>query len=317
VLVAGALLIIFVNVLVDPVIRLRFGSESDIDWYLADIHAPAELTMISGQEIQLALTLTNNGAFVWESSGQEPVVLGARWVHPESEMEFADIVRWPLPVPIKPGETISMNVHVRAPMVSGEFRVIWDLVQESVTWFGAKTGRETSSLVIVEEGEPIFDDSGQSPLESGALKKELVYHAPIPGRFTLWKAAWNLWKDRPLQGIGLDNFRMRYGEVLGYSLWNNTIHSNSWYIETVVSVGVIGAIAFFLWLLLLAIDIIRQFAVGDVWVITLGAALLAYLLHGLLDYFLLFNATGLLFWMLVGMWVSLVYQIEDSDERAV
>ncbi len=210
-----------------------------------------------------------------------------------------------------------MNIPVRAPMVSGEFRVIWDLVQESVTWFGAKTGRETSSLVIVEEGEPIFDDSGQSPLESGALKKELEYHAPIPGRFTLWKAAWNLWKDRPLQGIGLDNFRMRYGEVLGYSLWNNTIHSNSWYIETVVSVGVIGAIAFFLWLLMLAIDIIRRTAVGDVWVIAFGAALLAYLLHGLLDYFLLFNATGLLFWMLVGMWVSLVYQIEDCDERAV
>jgi O-antigen ligase len=195
--------------------------------------------------------------------------------------------------------------------------VIWDLVQESVTWFGAKTGRETSSLVIVEEGEPIFDDFDQSPLAGGTLIAGLEYHAPIPGRFTLWKAAWNLWKDRPLRGIGLDNFRMRYGEVLGFDLWNNTIHSNSWYIETVVSVGVIGAIAFFLWLLLLAIDIIRRIVVGDVWVIALGAALLAYLLHGFLDYFLLFNATGLLFWMLVGMWVSLVYQIEDSDERAV
>ena len=42
-----------------------------------------------------------------------------------------------------------------------------------------------------------------------------------------------------------------------------------------------------------------------VWQAAVAAGLLAYLLHGLLDYFLLFNATGLLFWLLLGFWLAL------------
>jgi O-antigen ligase len=315
-LIAGSGLLVVVNLLANPVFGLRFSSEGDVDWYLADLTVPAELRMISDQEKEVTVTLTNDGRFVWRSRGTAPVLLAARWVHPESEKELTGRPRWPLPNPVKPGETVTMQVTLRAPIVSGEFELVWDLVQESVIWFGAKTGRETTSQVYVQEGEPIIDDFGRSALESGELVEEWEYAAPIPGRFTLWKAGWDLWQDRPLQGIGLDNFRLRYGEVLGYDLWNETIHSNNWYIETLVSVGLIGAIPFFLWLALLGHDILRRLGQADVWTIAIGVALLAFLLHGLLDYFLLFNASGLLFWMLVGMWASLTHQSAVNSESA-
>jgi O-antigen ligase len=113
----------------------------------------------------------------------------------------------------------------------------------------------------------------------------------------------------PVLGIGLDNFRLRYGEVLGFNQWNESIHANNWYIETVVSVGLAGAVPFFLWLGLL----VWEMAVGirerpaQLWLAAVAAGLLAYLFHGLLDYFLLFNSTGLLFWILVGLWLRLAH----------
>jgi len=46
-----------------------------------------------------------------------------------------------------------------------------------------------------------------------------------------------------------------------------------------------------------------------------GAGLLAYLIHGMLDYFLLFNATGLLFWLLLGLWLALRTGVETAEGR--
>jgi hypothetical protein len=34
-----------------------------------------------------------------------------------------------------------------------------------------------------------------------------------------------------------------------------------------------------------------------------ATGLLTYFIHGFLDYFMLFNATALLFWLLVGLWL--------------
>jgi O-antigen ligase len=124
-------------------------------------------------------------------------------------------------------------------------------------------------------------------------------------RDKLWRAAFDLFRERPLVGIGLDTFRLSYGRELGLRRWNTTEHSNSLYVETLVSLGIVGGLAFFGWLAVLAIDIVRTLLRAvDVWQATIAASLIAYLVHGLLDYFLLFSATGLLFWLLCGLWLA-------------
>jgi hypothetical protein len=40
------------------------------------------------------------------------------------------------------------------------------------------------------------------------------------------------------------------------------------------------------------------------WQTALAAGLLAFYIHGFFDFFLLFNATGLLFWLLTALWLS-------------
>ena len=303
---AAIAILIGVNGLFNPVFRLRFSSESDTAWYMARLDVPDELNLAAGEARQVQVTVANDGVFTWRSIGSRPVRLAARWTQPENALQLQSYPRWPLAGPLASGESQTLTIELQAPREAGQYLLVWDLVQENVTWFSAKTGIEgTTAVTVTGVAPPVADESWELGL--GTFEAAWEIDPPIPGRRTLWQAAYQLWRGRPLMGIGLDNYRLRYGEVLGYQSWNRTIHTNNWYIETMVSLGLLGAVPFFAWLGLLVWGIVRGVgrAGAQLWPAAVAAGLLAYLVHGLLDYFLLFNATGLLFWLLAGLWVRL------------
>jgi O-antigen ligase len=104
----------------------------------------------------------------------------------------------------------------------------------------------------------------------------------------------------------MDNFRLTYGDWLDRPFFNQTIHTNNFYLEMLVSLGILGALPFFLWLGSLLVNILRTLRRPDksMWQVAIAAGLLAFVIHGFLDFFLLFNSTGLLFWLLVGLWIG-------------
>lgn len=299
----AGLIIIFipVNLLFSPAFQLRLSSEGDNEWYQARIVVPSELRVSADELLHVPVTLINEGDLVWENVGANPVVLSVIWVYSQTNMEWDNRLRWPLTKPLPPGEQLSMVVPVPTPPQEGEYRLRWDLVQEDIVWFGRKSEVPVSSRVVVGNSgvtKPRSDTRFEPPTPS---------FPPIPGRLTLWRIAWQLVSAHPLFGIGLDNFRLIYGRELGQTIWNETIHSNSWYVETLVSAGLIGGLPFFGWLALMTLDIIhtlRSQAVS-MWQVATAAGILAFFVHGLLDYFLLFNTTALLFWLLNGLWFSL------------
>lgn len=308
----GIAVLIAANAALNPVFRLRFGSESDNAWYQARFAVPAALQMEAGEQQAVDVTVGNEGAFTWRSEGAIPIKLAARWLLPDSGSELQEQPRWLLARPVAPGEQVTMHITVRAPQQAGDYELFWDMVQEDVVWFGAKTGRRASTDVTVH-GTPHQEAARVSSQE---VEKAWQFAAPIPGRRTLWQVAWQLWQERPLLGIGPDNFRLRYGEALGYSLWNDSIHSNNWYVETVVSLGLAGALPFFLWLSLLGRRLVgsARREPQSLWPMALAAGLFTYVVHGLLDYFLLFNATALLFWILAGLWLASAYDGPDGAD---
>jgi len=46
-----------------------------------------------------------------------------------------DGIRTPLPSPVPPGQTIEIDVQVKAPEQPNTYRLAIDLVQEGITWF--------------------------------------------------------------------------------------------------------------------------------------------------------------------------------------
>ncbi|HEX6387538.1 MAG TPA: O-antigen ligase family protein [Anaerolineae bacterium] len=296
-------LLVVVSAALSPTFRLRFRSESDSSWYLADLDVPERLDMSTSETVQVPITLTNKGELMWRSQGKNPIFLAGRWVQLASEQEWAERPRWPLEQEVAPGETVTLLVPVETPKKKGEYKLVWDLIQNDKIWFGAKSGVTASSHVTVTGETNVEVDRESANIE---LVEATNYLPPIPGRITLWTIAWELIQEHPWLGIGLDNFRLAYGRALDYEKWDTSVHSNNWYVETLVSFGLVGSLPFFVWQALLALDLIRTLRRSSVtqWQIAVAAGLVAYFIHGLLDYFLLFNATALLFWLLVGSWLS-------------
>jgi lipopolysaccharide exporter len=287
---------------VDPATQLRVRHGGPEQWYRVELRAPPELTLAAGWIEEVPVEIVNRGAFVWETSGEREVRLAALWILATGEVN-GELGRWPLPGRVAPGDTLRLTIPLQAPSTAGEHQIEWDLVHEDVTWFAPTTGhRFRSRLAVTPEARHPGSPAGHRYVGEVASGQPAPF---LPGRATLWRVAAAELAARPWTGIGLDNFRLRYGRYLGWDVWDRTIHTNNWYIETVVSTGVIGGALFLGWLALLALDLLRNLRArsSDPLTVAIGVGLLAFLIHGLLDYFLLFHATGLLFWLLVGLWI--------------
>lgn len=312
-LATAVLVLVALNALLDPVMRLRFTSEGDNEWYNLNFEAPPTLTVDAGHTVTTTITVHNEGELTWSSAPPNVIHVGGHWYLPEHDISLAYAPRWKLPHTVAPGEAVTMRVNLQAPLQEGTYQFRWDLIHEGVLWFSYKNGIRTRTRVTVEEATELATPPPETEAALSQLMEAPPDLAPIPDRRTLWTIATQEFLERPLLGIGLDNFRLIYGRALDYEQWNDTIHTNNWYVEKLVSLGLFGALPFFAWMALVALSIfgaLRRSRV-TVWHAALAAALFAYFLHGALDYFLSANATALLFWLLVGLWV-----VVETETRA-
>jgi hypothetical protein len=102
------------------------------------------------------VTIKNVSAIPWPgpgSSGSGPpgagaVRLGQRWWSPSAPIPIGEApTRADLDHGLGPGESATLQVVVTAPTLPGEYELELDLIQELVTWFGAK-GAATSLVPV-------------------------------------------------------------------------------------------------------------------------------------------------------------------------
>ena len=90
--------------------------------------------------------------------------------------------------------------------------------------------------------------------------------------------------------------------MLGLETWDERIQANNLYLEILTDVGVIGFTAF-LWMTLGAL--VTAIRAGKdrpaYWLVGIGLGVAAFLVHGLLDSFLAFTPTAILFWVFLGI----------------
>jgi O-antigen ligase len=129
--------------------------------------------------------------------------------------------------------------------------------------------------------------------------------APV-SRTELWRAALQMFAQRPLLGIGPDNFRHLYGAYLGRPAWDERVHANNLYLELLADLGVLGTAALGLVIAPAIGRLVRGVRspsglLQGFWLAGFGASLLAFFVHSTLDYFLAFTPVYLLFWLIVGL----------------
>lgn len=300
---AAGVLVVFVGLalLSNPTVGLRLSTETERDWYQAGYVAPASVQALPGQRVSIPVQVTNNGVRTWTSGGEHPFALSYHLYGSTDEPVTYDGARSALPDDLAPGDTTVIQAQVEIPPEPGEYRVEWDMVQEAVTWFSWKDA-PTASTRVLALGQPV--ESAEMNVSVAPIDVRIIN--PTPGRLKLWRAALRMAADRPLLGVGPDNFRLLYGSYAGVDDWDTGIHANNLYIEWLADTGVIGLLAFLWMSVTMGREVVRRVTRGPTeasWLLTLGlaAGLLAWYVHGVLDYFYEFTPTFVAFWLIAGL----------------
>jgi O-antigen ligase/polysaccharide polymerase Wzy-like membrane protein len=278
---------------------LRFTSGGQESWYRAEVAAPADVAMATGARSVVPIEVTNTGRITWDSQGDPPFFLSYHWLQADGDRFVVfDGTRTAFPTLVEPGATVAIAADVRAPRQPGQYRLAWDVVVEDRLWFSTEPGSVAPML--------------SRATVSGELLDRFVRTTPLPkltvrpGRLQLWTAAVKMIAAHPLLGVGPDNFRLLYGDYAGLTLADPRTHSNDMYLEVLAGSGLAGGLAF-AWLLWRAAGVLLPNLRAPATTATamgVGAALLAVALHGLVDSFLSFGPTYVLFALTLGFAVA-------------
>jgi hypothetical protein len=308
-----------------PQLALRLGSQSDQDWYKASYQSTLPATLAVCQQIEVAVTVENQGPLIWGAAGQPPYHLSYHWLAADSHIAVFEGIRTNLTRSLAPGSRQTLAAKVRAPARSGQYRLVWDMVQEEVTWFSLKSAHYTPIPVGVtganregETCEPPAPPGEPTPAARRATPAYLPTVQSQPDRTELWPAALTMLLARPLLGVGPNGFRLNYGHFTSPPLadWDKAIFANNLLLETLADLGagggglLIGFLGMLLWPVLLAL---KRGAVLQGGQIAVVSALGAFFGHGLVDYILGSNSVNLLFWIMVGLAAALFTPLDVKE----
>ncbi len=310
-----------VSLIRQPTALLHLTSESTQTWYRANYSTPAEVAAHPGEEATVAVLLTNTGDRTWSSTGVHPFALSYHLDNLDGGSVTYDGPRTPLPLVLRPGDSVELQARLIAPQSPGTYVVEWDGVQEAVSWFSwAGTPLGLTRLVVT--GQPAVGVAGSNIVRTAV--PNLV--PPPPGRLTQWRIALRMLRNRPLLGVGPDNFRWVYGDFAGLTTWDTGGHANSLYFEWLADTGLTG-LCLYLWLawrlLHASLSGLFQGHAGSlhppaqfaVWRLALAASLLTWFLHGLLDYFYEPLPTNLAFWLVVSLALASTESARPNDRK--
>jgi O-antigen ligase len=304
---------------------LRMTSEGQDSWYRADIEGPAQLSIGTNTAQYVPVRITNTGRVPWDSTVDPPIVFAYHWLESTGDRVVAwEGSRTPFSHTIGPGETTTVHALVRGPREPGRYRIEWDLAQEGRLWFSTEQGAPdpmTSSAIVTGTGTG-------APVATSARPKRSVR----PGRMVLWRTALRMVAAHPLLGVGPDNFRLLYGGYAGLPGADQRTHANNMYLEVLVGGGIVAFAVFALFAVRAYEVVATAICLGSdprqpvalVWGQTrdncrplglgIAAAGLAIALHALVDSFLSFAPTYILFALTLGFAAAVARGVETSAD---
>lgn len=268
-----------------------------------------------GGQYTARVRLKNTSDVFWDTEGSEGVTVYFFWFsYPEREMEpEIPYFETDLPKEVAPGESLDMDIGFRTPEAPGRYILLLDLITGGV---GSFSSVGVPSLMIPLE----LDRSGfhRFTLLDENESDEVAVPAPSsPTRRQLWLAALKAWRAHPLLGMGPDQFRKHYAEYMPELEQDDRVGANNIFLEALANTGPLG-LAAMVFLLGTAgwrgLQLVRDRSLNrSCRLISLGllSALAAYVLHGLLDYFLWQTGIAFMFFTELGL-ISWIYQKREA-----
>ncbi|MFN8497659.1 MAG: O-antigen ligase family protein [Anaerolineae bacterium] len=311
---------------VTPALALRLRTENDRAWYGAEYIADPLPPLAAGEQATVSVRVVNTGEMAWQPTPGRAFSVSYHWLaHNEDSVAEWDGARAPIAQVVAPGEAVTVTLPVVAPRQAGPFRLAYDMVQDNVTWFSAKAVPMGIVPVVIapRRAAPAVQPA---PIRLAPMPQASAVDLS-PGRRTLWAVALTMVRDRPLLGVGPDNFRFAYGRYTGQTVWDSGLHTNNMYIEMFADTGVLGGLLFLVFNIAVigtAIQGLRMvgragaanedsivpqaaalssdaaFAVAA----AAAAGLIAWAIHGFVDYFYEFLPLVFIYWIIIGLAAS-------------
>jgi hypothetical protein len=235
------------------------------------------------------VTIRNRGVSALRSEGRLRSQIGTRWWRMDTRSFIAaEPVVTPLALDIHRGETLTIDASFHTPTTPGRYVLVLELFSRDFDWY-SRTGIRP---VLIEADIRPDASRKTSNVDLTHLYNRGIQSGTITAntpRSSLWKAALLIFVTHPF-GAGPDNFRLIYGRYLNASRWDTNIYANNLYLEILTGSGFLG-LAAFVWMLGR-----RQWVAGAA---SLAAAV--FLIHGLVDVFLMATPIYFTFWMLVAV----------------
>src|SRR3989454_2802767 len=238
---------------------------------------------------QIPIQIRNTGVSTWRASGLWRIGIAYRWLHTETEKFLGGpALVTALPHDVRASESAEALVRFQTPSVPGEYLLVVELFSGDFDWFsrmGVRPALITAGIRPFSEREVANADLSSwynRGVDPGAITASV-------DRASLWRAALGMVKTHPF-GVGPDNYRLEYGRYLGAERWDTNIYSNNLYLELLTGSGILGLAAFVLMLARV------RWSVGPA---TLALAI--FLIHGLVDVFLMTTPIYFAFWISLAM----------------
>ena len=242
-----------------------------------------------GDRDELNIRITNAGTVAWLPD-DPPFLLSYRWVDPiEKKLVVTEKTFTTIPVPLGVQESVMVRAPFFTPDKPGLYLLTWDTSQNGRNWFAGQG--VWPGLVQVEiqiDGEPFSGQEDLSRWFDRETSRLFVANVPLSRR-ELWAAALHLIRENPIFGSGPDSFRLLYGRIFGLTRWNTKAHANNLYLELWTGSGIVGLTGF-----IVMMGFVRWRASAP------HIALATFLMHGLVDSFLMTTPIYFAFWILLG-----------------
>jgi hypothetical protein len=282
--------VVLVSALLSPVVGARLRAETVAEWYQVTISAPGRVE-VPGTRATVPVQVRNDGPLTWRSQGEGSPTLSYHLYDAQGRLVTYDGPRTELPADLAPGATLPISAKVEAPATAGTYLVEWDLVLEGSGWFGSLSGgaaTPSTSRVAFRVPSPSAPPGTAGP-PSGQKVEDMARSRALT-RSDLWGIAAGYLAERPLIGIGPDNFRIGYGERIGLTAWDTDFNATNLFLEVLTGVGLVIGLVFLLWLAAAGAGHLRSAATlargGSIIAVVILASLLV---HGVFDSFLTFS----------------------------
>jgi N-acetylmuramoyl-L-alanine amidase len=124
------------------------GADWSVDWVTDNV----PISWTAGETKMISVTVANDGGRIWNAAGSDPVQLGYKWVSNATGNTFPGPNRVSLPNDVQPGQTISLQIPVTAPVYPTNYTMSLDLYKQNEFAFADKgiADNDTNTGVSVD-----------------------------------------------------------------------------------------------------------------------------------------------------------------------